>query len=73
MLEKKLILNGRKNPKKIIFIYDNKKITYSEFLNYVFYFSKSLKKKLKETLKFYLSKKILLNGQFIIFQLGLLD
>ena len=51
MLEKKLIQNGRKNPKKIIFIYNNKKITYSEFLNYVFYFSKFLKKKINKKSK----------------------
>ena len=57
MLEKKLIQNGRKNPKKIIFIYNNKKITYSEFLNYVFYFSKFLKKKIKRNSKVLLIQK----------------
>tara|TARA_B100001248_G_scaffold114612_1_gene85781 strand:+ start:1322 stop:2701 length:1380 start_codon:yes stop_codon:yes gene_type:complete len=51
MIEKKLIQNVKKNPKKIIFIHDNEKITYSEFLNYIFYFSKFLKKKINKKSK----------------------
>ena len=51
MIEKKLIQNVKKNPKKIIFIHDNEKITYSEFLNCIFYFSKFLKKKINKKSK----------------------
>ena len=57
MIEKKLIKNARKNPNKIIFIANDEKITYSEFLNYVFYFSNLLKKKIKKNSKVLLIQK----------------
>lgn len=57
MIEKKLLQNVKKNPKKIIFFYGEKKITYSEFLNQVINFSNYLKKKVKKNSKILLLQK----------------
>ena len=57
MIEKRLFQNAKKNPEKIIFIYGEEKITYSEFLNSVIHFTNLLNKKIKKKSKILLLQK----------------